>query len=313
MEHFEKIEKLFSLDFWYDLAQSIIVKTLKIVPSIIFLTIFLIAALKLLRFFINKLNKFILYRTMKYTEKDEEEASKRINTLTGILAGIGRVVIWGTYVIMLLKHFGINIAPLIAGAGVVGLAVGFGAQELVRDFISGFFILLENQLRTGDMAIINGTTGLVEKLELRTITLRDYAGTMHVFQTGKINSLSNMTKEWSAAVFEIDVAYKEKTDDVVDVMEQLGKQMQEEEAFKDKIIEPMEIAGIERLDSSSVVIKGRFKTRPGEQWNVLREYMRRIKNRFDELGIEIPFPQTSVHFVPDEESQAFFKKNEGNK
>lgn len=310
MEHWDKIENMMTLNFWIDLCQEIIVKTLKILPSIAFLIIFLVVALKLLHFFIKKLNQIILYRTLKHTDKDEEEASKRINTLTGILSGIGRVVIWGTFIIMLLKKFGIDIAPLIAGAGVVGLAVGFGAQELVRDFISGFFILLENQLRTGDIAIINGTTGLVEKLELRTVTLRDYAGTMHVFQTGKINTLSNMTKEWSAAVFEIDVAYKENIDKVVDVMEQLGKELQNDERYKELIIEPMEIAGIERLDSSSVVIKGRFKTKPGEQWNIVREYRRLIKQRFDELNIEIPFPQTTIHFVPDEVTQAAFNKKD---
>ncbi len=293
----DELHTFLELGYWTKLLQKIIERTLHILPSILFLIIFLIVSLKLYRFLIKRLNKFILYRTLKHTDKDEDEAKKRINTLIGILLGLGRVIIWGTFVIMLLKKFGIDVAPILAGAGVVGLAVGFGSQELVRDFISGFFILLENQLRTGDVAIINGTAGAVEKMELRTITLRDYSGVVHVFQTGKINSLSNMTKEWSAAVFEVGVAYKENTDQVIDTMLDVASKMQLEAPYSEWILEPMEIAGLDRFDNSAVVIKARFKTRPSEQWKVMREYNRRLKQRFDELGIEIPFPQTTIHFA----------------
>jgi small conductance mechanosensitive channel len=138
-----------------------------------------------------------------------------VKTLVGILHGIGKVIIWTIVVMIMLPKFGVNIAPILTGAGIVGLAVGFGSQELVRDFISGFFMILENQIRTGDVAIINGTSGLVEKIELRTITLRDFSGVVHVFQNGKVNTLSNMTKEWSAIVFDVGVAYKEDPDRVM--------------------------------------------------------------------------------------------------
>src|SRR5690606_27520050 len=141
-------------------------------------------------------------------------AQKRVVTLTDILSGILVIVIWTMFIMILLTKIGINIAPILASAGIIGLAVGFGAQELVRDFISGFFMLLDDQIRVGDVAVINGTSGSVEKMELRTITLRDFSGVVHIFQNGKVNTLSNMTKGWSAMVFDIGVAHKEDVDNV---------------------------------------------------------------------------------------------------
>ncbi|HSH51027.1 MAG TPA: mechanosensitive ion channel family protein, partial [Bacteroidales bacterium] len=222
--------------------------------------------------------------------------SKRINTLLGILKGIGKVIVWTIFLMILFKKFGIDIGPILAGAGILGLAVGFGAQELVRDFISGFFILLENQIRAGDVAIINGTGGLVEKIELRTITLRDFSGVVHVLQNGKINTISNMTKEWSAMVFDIGVAYKENVDDVIKVMQEVGEKMLTDPEYKEKIKEPLEIFGLDKFDDSAIVIKARLKTVPGDQWALGREYRRRLKKAFDEKGIEIPFPHTTVYW-----------------
>ncbi|HYX07835.1 MAG TPA: mechanosensitive ion channel family protein, partial [Bacteroidales bacterium] len=181
-------------------------------------------------------------------------------------------------------------------AGILGLAVGFGAQELVRDFISGFFILLENQIRAGDVAIINGTGGLVEKIELRTTSLRDFSGTVHVFQNGKINSLSNMTKEWSAIVFDMGVAYKEDVDHVMKVMKEVGDEMKSSEEYGPNILEPIEIFGVDQFADSAVVIKARLKTKPIQQWTIGREYRRRLKIAFDREGIEIPFPHTTLYW-----------------
>ena len=172
----------------------------------------------------------------------------------------------------------------------------FGAQELVRDFISGFFMLIENQVRKGDVAIVNGTGGLVEQVGLRTITLRDLSGVVHVFQNGKISSLSNMTKEWSAMVFDIGVAYKEDTDKVSEVMKQVSAEMMADEKYAQYILEPIEIFGVDEFGDSAVMIKGRLKTKPIQQWLIGREYRRRLKKAFDAQGIEIPFPHQTIYW-----------------
>lgn len=224
------------------------------------------------------------------------EQQKRTETLLAIVKKTGRIVIYLLVGMLLLMQVGVDVAPLIAGAGIAGLAVGFGAQELVRDVITGFFMLLENQIRIGDVAIVNGTGGLVEKLSLRTVVLRDLSGVVHVFQNGKISTLANMTKDWSAMVFEIGVAYKEDTDQVVSVMREVADNLQNDDAFSAKIIEPIEIFGVESFGDSAVVVKARLKTRPIEQWTVGREYRRRLKKAFDARKIEIPFPHQTLYF-----------------
>jgi len=197
---------------------------------------------------------------------------------------------------IILQKFGVNIGPILAGAGIAGVAIGFGSQELVRDFISGFFILLENQIREGDVAILNGTGGLVEKIELRTITLRDFSGVIHIFQNGKINSISNMTKEWSAMVFDIGVAYKEDVETVMAVMREVGEDLQKDENLKNDILEPIEIFGLDQFGDSALIIKARIKTKPIQQWTIGREYRKRLKKAFDERNIEIPFPHTTIYW-----------------
>jgi len=232
----------------------------------------------------------------KDPDTDTNEAVKRINTLTAIIRSLLKVVIWAVFLMMILQKFGINIGPIIAGAGILGLAIGFGAQELVRDFIAGFFMILENQVRTGDVAVINGTAGSVEKIELRTITLRDVSGVTHVFQNGKVNTISNMTKDWSAIVFDIGVAYKEDTDKVMEIMKQVGDAMFEEPEYHEKILEPIEINGVNNFANSAVEIRARMKTKPILQWAIGREYRRRLKKAFDENNIEIPFPHTTIYW-----------------
>jgi small conductance mechanosensitive channel len=248
---------------------------------------------------IKRLSNFILNRAYKNATIDDVEAEKRIKTLMGILLGIGKILIWATAIMVLLNKLNIDIKPILAGAGIVGLAVGFGAQELVRDSISGFFILLENQIRTGDVAIINGTGGSVEKIELRTTTLRDFSGVVHIFQNGKINTISNMTKEWSAVVLDMGVAYKEDPEKVIQIMTDVGLKMQDDAEFGPKIIEPIEVVGVDNFADSAVVIRARIKTRPIEQWNVGREYRKRLKKAFDQNGIEIPFPHTTIYWGDD--------------
>lgn len=289
-------QEIFTKELWMDILNQMVNWFVNEGPSIVILLILLFVTLKILYMSIGKLNKILINRATKSESLDTQEASKRINTLLNILKGIGKILIWAIFLMIVLKKFNIDIGPILAGAGILGLAVGFGAQELVRDIISGFFILLENQLRAGDVAIINNTGGLVEKIELRTITLRDFSGVVHVIQNGKIDSLANMTKEWSAIVFDIGVAYKEDVDEVIKVMQEVGEKMVKDPEYKEKIKEPLEIFGLDKFDDSAIVIKARLKTNPGDQWALGREYRRRLKKAFDEKDIEIPFPHTTVYW-----------------
>ena len=199
-------------------------------------------------------------------------------------------------VLVLLKEVGVEIAPILAGAGIVGLAVGFGAQNLVRDVISGFFFILEDQVRVGDVVVVNGTSGLVEEINFRTIILRDQSGVVHIFPHGTVTTLSNMTKDWSAYLFDLGVAYKENTDRVVQVIEQVGKEMIQDPKFGPLMLEAPEIFGVNQFADSAVIIKGRIRTKPSQQWVVGREFNRRIKYAFEAAGIEIPFPHRTVYF-----------------
>ncbi len=290
------METIFTTDFWETFTASLMHWIVTELPAIIILIIIFIIALRLSFYMINKLKKIVAKRTVNKTDEPNLEVEKRLNTLMGIVKTIVAIVLWSVFIMIFLKKINIDIAPLLAGAGIIGLAVGFGAQELVRDFISGFFILFENQIRTGDVAIINGTGGLVEKIELRTITLRDMSGVVHIFQNGKINSISNMTKEWSAMVFDIGVAYKEDLNQVMKLMKQVADEMMEEEDYKLKILEPMEIFGLDSFGDSALVVKGRIKTKPIQQWSVGREYRKRLKEVFDKNRIEIPFPHQTIYW-----------------
>lgn len=287
---------LISTKAWKLFSEQSLEWLVSAVPSILVIIIFAVIALWSLRFLLKRIKNMMLKHIEKSGKTDVNEAQKRIDTLHGILKMSISVVIWLIIAMILLKKLGVDIAPLIAGAGIAGLAIGFGAQELVRDVISGFFILFEDQIRKGDVAIINGTGGLVEEIGLRTIRLRDLSGVVHVFQNGKINTLSNMTKEWSAMVFEIGVAYKEDTDQVVSVMKEIAESLQNDSEFNGKILEPLEVMGVDNFGDSAVVIKARFKTKPIQQWAVGREYRRRLKKAFDEQGIEIPFPHRTIYW-----------------
>lgn len=224
------------------------------------------------------------------------ESRKRAQTLMGLARQAVVLTIWVLALMIVLRELGVEIGPLLAGAGIVGLALGFGAQSLVSDFFAGFFLVMENQVRVGDAVRVNGTWGYVEQLNFRTLVLRDLTGEIHIFPNGTITTLSNMSHEWSAHVFEVGVAYKENTDVVVEIIQQVGSGMRGEEAYADLIIEDLEIFGVDQFADSAVVIKGRIKTRPLKQWIVGREFNRRVKLAFDQRGIEIPFPHRTVYF-----------------
>jgi small conductance mechanosensitive channel len=203
-----------------------------------------------------------------------------------------------------LSELGLNIAPLLAGAGVVGLAVGFGAQTLVKDVITGVFILLEDSLSAGDVVDVAGHSGVVESVTIRTIRLRDVSGTIHTVPFSEVSSIKNLTRDFSYAFMEIGVAYREDIDAIFPIIEELGSDLRADPEFAGKILEDIQVQGLDRFDDSAVVIRARIKTKPLQQWGVRRAFNLRMKRRFDELGIEIPFPHQTVYFGEDRDGNA---------
>jgi moderate conductance mechanosensitive channel len=228
----------------------------------------------------------------------EFELEKRAETVGSVARKSMFVLIWAIAWIMILRELNFDIRPLLAGAGVVGVAVGFGAQSIVKDVFSGLFMLIENQIRVNDVAVINGKGGLVEEINLRTTVLRGEDGAVHVFQNGNIQTLANMTREYSYYVISVSIAYKEDTDHVIAVIQEIASQLAQEEPYRDAILGPLDMMGVDELKDSAVVIKLRFKTLPSKQWLVGREMNRRIKIRFQEAQIEMGFPTQVVRFVP---------------
>jgi small conductance mechanosensitive channel len=228
-------------------------------------------------------------------DKDKLETRKRIQTLAHLAGTLTSLTIYGVAIMIILDQVGIQLGPLLATAGIAGLAVGFGAQSLVKDVISGLFILLENQFNVGDVVEVGGRTGVVERSNLRVTVLRDVEGKVHFVPNGQITTTSNLTKDWSRALLDVGVAYKEDTDQVVEVLRKVAAELTAEADFGPKIMEPLQVMGVQDLADSAVVIRVAFKTKPMEQWGVAREFRRRIKKAFDQEGIEIPFPHRTVY------------------
>lgn len=285
----------FNTEYWSALLKNGIDWVIQHAPSIIVLVILLFITLRLFSFLIKRIKKIIINRIEK-SSLDKIESEKRINTLMSIICKTGKVTIWVIFLMMLLKSIGVDIAPILAGAGILGLAVGFGAQSLIKDVISGFFILLENQIRVGDIATINRITGTVEEIQLRTVILRDMSGVVHIIEAGKIDSLANITKEWSASILDIPVAYKENIDEVIKIMNDVAEQLYKDENHKDKFLAPFEIFGLEKFDESAIIIRARMKTVPHQQWALAREYRKKLKEAFDAKNIEIPFNHISLYW-----------------
>lgn len=224
-------------------------------------------------------------------EKDSlqaTEAKKRAQTLGNILRHALLIVIFFIAILMILGELGIQLGPLLATAGIGALAIGFGAQGLVKDVISGFFIILENQYRIGDAIEVAGVSGLVESVSLRKTVLRDLEGRVHTVPNGEIKVVSNLSKEWSRAVVDIGISYRDDVDHIIDLLGQIGRELAGEEPYQSAILESPQILGVERFGESQLVIRMIVKTMPLKQWEVGRELRRRIKNRFDEKGIQIP-------------------------
>jgi small conductance mechanosensitive channel len=221
---------------------------------------------------------------------------KRADTLTHVIHDVTRVVILAVGSMMILSEVGVDLKPILAAAGLGGLAIGFGAQSLVKDVISGFFIILENSVRVGDVVEIAGVGGLVEEVKLRTITLRDLSGNVHVVPNGVIDKVKNMTKLYSFYLFDVGVAYREDVDEVMGVLQEIAEEVRRDPQFADDILEPLEMLGVDQFADSAVIIKCRIKTQPIKQWRVGREMNRRIKKTFDAKGIEIPFPHQTIYW-----------------
>lgn len=255
---------------------------------------------------IPRLKKRIVDAMLRHGGSQNGELEKRAVTLGAIFRKTITIGIWVLAIVMSLREAGFDIGPILAGAGVAGLAIGFGAQNLVRDVISGMFLLIENQIRINDVVTINATSGVVEEINLRTTVIRGTDGTVHVFPNGTIQALSNMTRDYSYYVFDISVAYKEDTDRVAEAMKTVADGLMREEEFKGAIMAPLEVFGVDRFTESAVIIKARIKTQPMQQWTVGREMNRRLKKRFGELGIEIsaaPLTVAVIASAPKEPTQ----------
>lgn len=248
----------------------------------------------------------LIERQLNRTDDDGNviETSARTRTLLPLLRNAFLVVLLTVVTLIVLSEIGVNIAPLLAGAGVIGLAIGFGSQTLVKDVITGLFILFEDSISVGDVVTAGGHTGVVEGITIRTIRLRDLSGTVHTVPFSSVTSVVNMTKDFSYAVIDMGVAYREDTDAVFEVMKEVGAELQADPEFGPAIMEPLEVLGVNSFADSAVMLRARIKTRPIKQWWVGREFNRRIKKRFDELGIEIPFPHTTVYFGEGKDGSA---------
>jgi small conductance mechanosensitive channel len=225
---------------------------------------------------------------------DAEEA-KRVGTLCRVFRYFGSVVITIVAAMLVMNELGISIAPVLATAGVAGIAIGFGAQSLVKDYFAGFFLLLEDQIRQGDVVAVAGVGGLVEEVTLRYVRLRDFDGHVHFVPNGEIKTVTNRTRDYAQAVIEVGVAYREDADEALAVMRAVGRELRADPAWRARILDDVEIIGVERWADSAVVLRCRLKVVGIEQWNVRREFLGRLKKAYDERGIEIPFPHLTLY------------------
>lgn len=225
---------------------------------------------------------------------DPTSERKREDTLIGIFQFLVRIIVYIVVAMMVLSEFGIDVGPLIAGAGIVGVALGFGSQYLVRDLISGFFMILENQFRIGDVISVNGVSGKIENVSLRITTIRNMEGTVHYIPNGEIKVLSNMTKGFSRMDVTVGISYHDDINQAIEVINKVGQDIANDETWKDKIIKAPEFLRVQELNSSSVDLRVMADTLSGEQWAVAGEFRKRIKEAFDQEKIEIPFPQQVV-------------------
>lgn len=260
---------------------------------------FKIVGIMVVAYFINRASKIfiekIVRRAVKPTEtKDGTAEKKREDTLIRVFSNVWTAILWSVTILMILPEFNINIGPLLAGVGVIGIALGFGAQKVIQDFLAGIFIVFEDQYRVGDAICINNICGGVEDVNLRRTVIRSADGAQHIIPNGQIKIVSNLSKEFSRVDVKIGVAYHEDIEKVMEVLNRVGKELSQELPWKDYILKPPQALGIDNFADSAIIITVRGDTKPLKQWDVMRELRKRIKIAFGKEGIEIPFPQMSV-------------------
>lgn len=236
-----------------------------------------------------------MLRIQLQRQTDDPEQLKRLETLGRVFRYTAAVIITLITGMLVLSELGISIAPILASAGVVGLAIGFGAQSLVKDYFTGLFLLLENQLHQGDVVQVAGLGGLVEEVTLRYIRLRDYEGTVHYIPNGAVTTVSNRSRGYAYALLDIGVAYREDVEQVFQVIRSVAAEMRADASLGPLIMEDLDLAGVDAWADSAVTIRFRIKVQPLQQWTVKREFLLRLKKEFDRLGIEIPFPHLTLY------------------
>lgn len=255
-----------------------------------------------------------LFRNYMNTRTDSAEEIRHIETLARVFRYTATVVITLVAGMLALSELGISIAPILGAAGIVGLAVGFGAQSLVKDYFNGFFILLENQIRKGDVVEVCEKTGVVEDITLRHVCLRDNEGSVHYVPNGQITTVTNKSRDYAYALIDFGVAYREKLDEVYDAVREVGRALRADATIGPTILDEVEIQGVQDWADSAVIVRCRFKTVALEQWNVRRAFLGRLKHIFDERHIEIPYPHLTLYAGQDKlgNAPAFQLSNPGN-
>ena len=266
--------------------------------KIVFVAVFTLIMIKVIKVISNRLSSVLLKK------KADEEAEKRAKTLTSVIQNFLIILVLIVSAITIIGHLGIHIAPLLATAGIAGIAIGFAGQSLIKDIINGFFLLLWDQIRVDDYIQIADKRGLVEMINLKMTVLRDFNGNVHYIPNGTIDIVTNMTKDFSRYLFEIGVAYREDVDEVIEVIKEIDRGLREDADFMEDILEPIEIFGLDKFADSALIIKARTTTKPSKQWRVAREFNRRLKKKFDEMGIEIPFPHRTLYIGEDKKGRA---------
>jgi small conductance mechanosensitive channel len=244
----------------------------------------------------NALTEYLIQPRRSATGDAPQEVSRQLRTLAPLIQTVirvGAIFIGG---LVILEQLGIDAAPILAGLGLFGLAVGLASQSLIKDVINGLFLLFEDSLSVGDVVSLRGTGGQVEKVTLRAVTIRDLAGNVHIIPNSTIDMVTNMTKVYSRYVLDVGVAYREDVDAVINILREIDTEMRRDPLYRRDMLEPLEVLGLERFDESAVVIRARLKTRPIQQWRIGREFNRRLKKVFDERGIEIPFPHRTLYW-----------------
>jgi small conductance mechanosensitive channel len=274
-----------SLDSWYTTNQS----------SVWYILFILIGAL-IFKFFGDAIIHRAVVRGIKHTaHKNPKEERQREATIIGIISGALGILIWPMTAILIAGQLGVDIAPLIAGAGIVGVALGFGAQSLVKDIIAGLFITIENQYRVGDVVKLGDTAGLVERITLRVTVLRDLDGIVHHVPNGTIDTTSNFSKEYSGINLNVGVAYSSDLEEVIKIINKVGDDLSKDPEWKELVIEKPQFLRVDNFGDSSIDMKITGSVEPLQQWSVAGELRKRLKIAFDKAGIEIPFPQRVIH------------------